>query len=219
MSPRTLPELWADAVDADGVTPTAEELAQLDALGAALHTAADDDDEAAALADLLAAPAAPAPPATLRDRLMRQWTPASRFALLLDRVTELLELPRETVAGLLEGIDRPESWEKGAFEGLSLFHLPRAPRHANAIVGFVRLAAGAGFPEHDHLGLETVLVLQGAIEDSEGHIYRVGDTATASPGLVHHFRAAPFVDLVYLVIVERGISIGGHVIGPEDPDM
>jgi len=218
MSPRTLSDLWADALDAEGVQADSDDAAVLEDRLDPLQTAADDDDEAAALSELLV-PALTTPPSTLRDRLMRQWTPGSRFALVLDAVTDLLDLPREIVADLLAGIDKPESWEPGPFEGLALYHLPRAPRHANAIVGFVRLAAGAVFPEHEHLGQETVLVVQGGIDDSEGSQFRVGDISRLPAGTAHHFRAAPHVDLVYLAIVDRGISIGGHLFGPDDPGM
>jgi anti-sigma factor ChrR (cupin superfamily) len=81
--------------------------------------------------------------------------------------------------GLLEG-----GWEKLAFtpfrEGLEIFPiLDGAPALA-----VLRYAPGAVVPHHRHTGLESILVLDGAQEDEQGH-YPKGSLVLNQPGSSH----------------------------------
>lgn len=167
------------------------------------------DDAYAALP--LALPVA-TPPAELRARVLDEVARSSRFETLCGRVGGMLDLAREKARELLDWIDDAGRWIAGPTPSV-IIHLPGGPRVAHANCGFVKLAAGATFPLHRHLGNEWVLVLQGGFEDSDGTTLHRGDEAFKPAGSEHTFTALPGVDLVYLVVLETGIEV------PSDPSF
>ena len=150
----------------------------------------EDDGEALAAAALALPPAAP--PASLRARLLASAAaePAARFSRFLDRLAAMIDLARDKVAELVARIDDDAPWVSGP-AGTMLFHLPSGPRLEAQNVGFVRLPAGASFPQHRHDGWERVLCLQGSFVESDGS--------------EHSFSVLPGPDLVFLAILQRGI--------------
>jgi anti-sigma factor ChrR (cupin superfamily) len=192
----TLPEATAREVEAHlaRCNPCARELAVLDDVFAALP---------------LGLPPV-APPRALRDRIFAVVDGASRFETLVGRVAGMLDLARDRARELLAFIDDAARWVPGPASS-RLIHLEGGPAVAGANCGFVRLAAGAAFPHHRHLGEEHVLVLQGGFEDSDGATLHRGDEAFKTAGSEHAFTALPGVDLVYLVVLGGGIDI------PSDP--
>jgi putative transcriptional regulator len=87
---------------------------------------------------------------------------------------------------------------------------------SDSITGFVRLAEGAVFPEHEHLGTEHILVLHGRWQDGDA-IYGPGDYVEMSAGTSHSFNVCSGPDLLYLAVLHKGLRIDGIVIGPDDP--
>ena len=49
----------------------------------------------------------------------------------------------------------------------------------------IRFKAGGTSIPHEHLGYEEFVVLKGAIEDSDGTVYRTGDCVSLAPGSRH----------------------------------
>jgi predicted ChrR family anti-sigma factor len=192
----TLAEAQAREVEAhlQRCNPCARELAVLDEIFASLP---------------LALPPAAASRA-LRERILAAVAGESRFEGLVGRVAGMLDVAREGARELLGWIDDAARWIQGPGPS-TLIHLPGGPAVAAANCGFVRVAAGATFPAHRHLGEEHVLVLQGGFEDSEGATLHRGDEAYKPAGSEHSFTALPGVDLVYLVVLTGGIEI------PSDP--
>lgn len=149
-----------------------------------------------------------APPPGLRARLLATAVrPEHRFAPFAARFARLIDVAHERARELLTSLARPEVWQ-GFLPGVELVHLEGGPAVAGADVGFVRVAAGAVFPEHRHLGEERVIVLQGAYIDSDGAVVRAGDTLTLPAGSSHSFVAAPGPDLIYAVVV-GGVEFPG----------
>lgn len=216
MSTRRFHDLFDRLLAGEESGELTEELRSAD-LPAPAATSAVEEDEDEALALLLLPDAASRAPG--RGRLLGTLTPLNRFALHVSSLVELLRLPLETVEDLVSRIDVEESWEPGPFPGLSLYHLPRSPELQDCIVGFVKLGAGLPFPEHEHHGEETVLVVQGTIHDSGGLSLGIGDICRMPEGTSHQFSAGAQCDLIYLAIVRNGISVGGKLIGPDDPNM
>lgn len=176
----------------------------------------DEDLEALGAATLGAASPAP----ELRARLLASATLAHRFDRFAAGAAELLDVDEATARSLLDGIADPSSWHGSPVPGVELYDLAGGPAVADAIRGFVRMQAGAAFPEHEHLGDETVLVVQGSFEDGvSGEVHRAGDVVRKAAGTRHDFLVRPGPDLVYLVVLPTGVRIGDQVIGPNDPDL
>jgi quercetin dioxygenase-like cupin family protein len=64
--------------------------------------------------------------------------------------------------------------------------------------GLVRLAKGAAFPPHQHLGQEIACVLEGVLL-LEGKPFHPGSIIESAPGSMHEFFAGPARDLVFIV--------------------
>ncbi|MGE0785546.1 MAG: cupin domain-containing protein [Sandaracinaceae bacterium] len=142
----------------------------------------------------------------------------SRFERFATATAELLDVDEDTARQLLERIDDPSAWYVSALPVMSLIDLDGGPRVADAIRGFVRLAAGVHFPEHQHHGDEAVLIIQGSLEEvGTQRIYRAGDIARMPAGSTHSFIVRPGPDMVHLLVVQKGLSIAGQSYGPDDP--
>ena len=132
-------------------------------------------------------------------------------------VSELLLLDADGARRHLDALGDPTAWTPGFLPGMMLFHVRGGPLLAPAITGFVRVAAGECFPEHEHLGVESVVVLQGSYWDVSG-IVRAGDRVTQPAGSRHSFTVRPGPDLLYLAVVESGLRIGDRLLEPGDPE-
>ena len=161
-------------------------------------------------------PEALEPSDSLRDRVLRSAEPGARFERFAARVAALLEVAEEQAGRLLAAVDDAASWEV-AGPGVELFHIEGGPSVANAVTGFVRVAPGAVFPPHRHVGDEVVLVIQGGYRDSDGTEHGLGAQVPGAAGHEHHLRALDGPPLIYLAIVQEGVELDGEVIGPGDP--
>jgi quercetin dioxygenase-like cupin family protein len=177
------------------------------------------------LVDLALALPAAAPAPSLLDRLLTSVRSSNRFERFVDRVGALTDLAGGASEALLRAIDDDTRWIDGPGEGLRLFHIEGGPRTENAIVGFVGVAPGGAFPKHQHLGVESMLVLQGGVVDDSGREYLVGDELHMTPGSVHTLRAiAELAPLVYLVVAHDGVNFDPgdddeSYVSPTDPRM
>jgi anti-sigma factor ChrR (cupin superfamily) len=100
---------------------------------------------------------------------------------------------------------------------MELLHVEGGPRVKGAITGFVRLGSGVSFPEHEHLGDEEVLILQGSCVDSIDHrVSRAGDRVRMPCGTVHSFSVREGPDLVYLAVVGTGLRVNGQELLAHD---
>lgn len=167
---------------------------------------------------LLATSPDAAPSPDLWARLRQSVRETHRFGDLEARCAELLDVDPSTAAALLLSIDRAASWQAGPAPEVSLLHVRGGPRVEGAVTGFVRIGHGGVFPDHEHVGDETVLILQGACED-DGAVYRPGDVARRGPGGPHSVRQVGPIELVYLAVVEGGVVIDGERMGPDDPRL
>lgn len=192
-----------------------------DALLRELAEGGEDDLETAAALALLAPDVAP-PPA-MRDRIGRAVAAAHRFDDLEETIASLVDLPIERTRALLLSIDAPKesaAWQRAEWmssPGIDLLHFEGGPAVAGAITGFVRVPSGTAFPEHEHVGDEAVLVMQGAFRDSDGSVHGRGEVVRMPGGSYHSLEAIGPVVLVYLAVVRAGVRIAGELLEPSDP--
>jgi putative transcriptional regulator len=166
---------------------------------------------AAGLLHLSEALPAVVPSAGLRERILDGALTEGRLARFAGAVAELLDVGLDKAKALLERIDDPAAWSH-ELPGISFLWVDGGPRVAAAVRGFVRVSAGQEFPEHEHLGDEITLVLQGGFEDVErGRVFRPGEIDRMPPGTSHGFRALPGgPDLVKLAVVQTGLRALGQ---------
>lgn len=151
----------------------------------------------------------PVAPATdLRARLLATAArPEHRWAPFTARLARMIDVAHERARELLAAIVRADVWHR-VVPGVELLHLQGGPAVAGADVGFVRVAPGEAFPEHRHLGVERVLILQGGYVDNLGQTARAGDFVELPPGSSHGFVALPGADLIYAVVAD-GLEFPG----------
>ncbi len=160
------------------------------------------------------------PPAKLRARILDAASAEGRLSRFADAAAQMLDLSHAAAQALLDKVDNPAVWEPGLVEGMQLFHVQGGPRTQGAITGFVRIASGAGFPEHEHLGDEEVLIVQGTCLDSvDGKVFRPGDRVRMSAGSEHSFEVRPGPDFLYLAVVFDGIRVGDQQLRADDPRL
>lgn len=153
-----------------------------------------------------------------RDALLAGLTLEGRLDRFAERAADMLDVDVVTAKKLLDGAARAEGYEPSPFPGVKLHHISGGPKVAGSITGFVRIEAGAEFPDHDHLGEETVLIVQGSCLDMPGgEIFRPGDVVRGAPGGKHSVVARPGPDLVYLAVLAGGLEVGGQIMRPDDP--
>lgn len=152
-----------------------------------------------------------APSPALRARLLDAARSEGRLARFASAVAELLDVGIDKAKALLESIDDPAAWSH-ELPGISFLWVEGGPRVAAAVRGFVRVQAGTEFPDHEHLGDERVLVLQGGFEDLQrGRVFRPGDADLMPAGTSHAYRAlADGPDLVKLAVVQTGLRALGQ---------
>lgn len=158
-----------------------------------------------------------APPVDLRNRLMASIDGTHRFGAFEDRFAELSDLPGSVASLLLGRVDDSIHWSKLDAPGVELFHFDGGPKLRDAITGFVRMKVGAIFPTHEHMGEESVLILQGALRDDDGEVYGPGDEIQMSAHSSHSFSAVGDIPLLFVAIVMKGLTINGQFIPPGDP--
>jgi hypothetical protein len=152
------------------------------------------------------------PPAMLRDRLLSTVSrPRLRFAPLYGSLGNLFDLGDLDLAAIFEQAATPGAWTKTPIPGTELIHLQCGPKVANADNGLVRIKAGMGFPHHRHLGIERVLVLDGAYRDApSGKLFGPGDLHEMAADTAHSYQALPGSDLLLAVSVVSGVDVDGY---------
>jgi len=133
-----------------------------------------------------------------------------RFVAFVSRVARALEVGEGIARRLLAGIDVASSWVAGPSPSSRLYHIEPGPGilAVGGIAGFVKVDAGAAFPNHKHLGPEHVLVLQGGFTDADGRDYVSGDDSHMAAGTSHAFVAHAGEPLIYLAVIRGKVEFG-----------
>jgi quercetin dioxygenase-like cupin family protein len=178
------------------------------------------DGTPSARADLIAAIAEivePIPPApSLRQRLVDGIRVGGRLHRFAPAVARLLDLTEERARALLDALDHRDAWEDPGIPGVGFAWVEGGPAAERCVRGFVRVESGRTFPEHEHVGTERVLVLQGTLTDSvTGERFAPGSIIERPPGTTHAFDVTVGgPDLLQLSVVEEGVILGGVRMNP-----
>lgn len=174
------------------------------------------------LAELFACVAADLPTVEpspdLRERLLRSAAPRSRLQGVVDALARFVDLTKEAAAALLATVDDATRWNASPWAGVEVFHIDPGPRLAGAEVGFVRMTPGARFPWHGHDGEEQNLVLQGALQVSDGQIVGPGEMYPGAPDIQHDFVALEGPDLILVAVLQCNLLFtDGTKYGRHEP--
>jgi hypothetical protein len=138
------------------------------------------------------------------------------YAPFVRRAAELLAVSQQAMTELFAAIDDVERWMPGHVPGLELFHIEAGAGLEAAITGFVRLAPGAAFPAHRHVGHEDVLVLAGSFVHDGVEVAAGMEAPMAADTL--HAVVAGAQGCLYLGVTRDGLAFEGEApIGPDDP--
>ncbi len=136
-------------------------------------------------ADLITSLAPVDPDPSVRARLLAAIAGDAGAATdLVARVAALFDLAASRARAVLAWVDEPRRWIALA-PGVDGAGLTPGPAQAGATCGLLRLAAGATFPWHAHLGEEVALVVSGGARMSDGRQVRSGDEVLADASLEH----------------------------------
>lgn len=121
------------------------------------------------------------------------------------RLNELAGLPEPVRGMAAEALSR-SGWRFAAF-GISTLPLVRED---SMVAELIRIEPGAGVAQHDHLGREYTLVLQGAFNDGLGTFER-GDVSARGPGDQHRPRALEGEVCFTLAVSEAPMVFGNFL--------
>jgi hypothetical protein len=150
-------------------------------------------------------------PAGFRERLLDAALPDQRLARYAQPIAALLDIDLTAAQALIARIDDASAWI-AFLPGISLLPAPAGPLALGALRGFVRVRAGVEFPEHEHLGDEAVMIMQGYYSDDvTGEVFGPGDTPRMAVDTRHSFRVfADGPDLLGLVVAQGGLRAQGQ---------
>jgi putative transcriptional regulator len=122
-----------------------------------------------------------------------------------NRLSELAGLPEPVRAMAADALSRG-GWRFAAF-GISSLPLVR---EGDMKAELIRIEPGAGVAQHDHLGREYTLVLQGAYNDGLATFAR-GDVSARGPGELHRPRALEGEVCFTLAVSEAPMLFGNFL--------
>lgn len=185
---------------------------ELDAFERDVHDAAAVDlGLTAMIGDLASTP----PSAHARARMLDAARPEDRLARYAEPMAALLGMDPAAALAHIARIDDPSAWFE-FLPGISLLPVRGGERAKGSLSGFVRVRAGVEFPEHEHLGEEAVMIMQGYYADSvTGAVFGPGETPRQQVDTRHAFRVlADGPDLLGLVVAYGGLRAQGRDFPP-----
>jgi len=145
--------------------------------------------------------------AALRGRLLEETSRApERYAPFTRALSELYDLPRSDIRKLLERSAEPSAWRMSGLPGIRKLPVRAGAGRDGAQAYLVKLSAGVRFPEHQHEGLETALILAGSYTESTGKQFSTGDLHLMEPGTAHSFTIATGEDCIAATLLHGGLN-------------
>lgn len=152
------------------------------------------------------APDAPAP--SVRARLLGSVAPgATPFERFAQQVAELFTVTLDGARAALARLDDAAAW-RPLLPGIDCIRVSGSKNPAEPQCAFVRVAPGATFPWHRHLGEERSFVLHGGAHLSDGRDLRPGDLLVVDESIEHDFVIEGDAPCIFAV------RSSGMVLGP-----
>jgi quercetin dioxygenase-like cupin family protein len=98
-------------------------------------------------------------------------------------------------------------WRRCAFADVRLLPVAGGPRVAGATCFLVYGQQGLTFPRHRHRGEEWTLVLQGWVEEENGHCWGPGDLLHRAVGSLHALHAVGTAPCICAIVDAGGFEI------------
>lgn len=150
------------------------------------------------------------PSTQLKDSIFShiEKTGIEKFSGLINRLTSFFQLPVSRIKEVLETTNDTNLsvWDKTTIEGAYLHHFKAGGNLSGAHCGLIYLEPGNEITEHEHLGEEQMLVLQGEVTTSDGKTYQVGEIAISDGGTSHTLTAGKNSACIFAVIANGGVD-------------
>jgi mannose-6-phosphate isomerase-like protein (cupin superfamily) len=154
------------------------------------------------------------PPPNVKARLLAS-VGQGRFETFSERMGKLFDVTLERAREFLGLIERPASWEPQPVPGIFLVHFDGGPAYAAADCGFIRLAPGAIFPPHKHLGEEVTIILSGKVRDAvNNRVIGPGEEYVQPVGSEHYLINEGPEDCIFAARAMNGIEVAGAPARP-----
>jgi hypothetical protein len=114
-----------------------------------------------------------------------------RLARFGEALARFFDFSEAEASKLLARIDVAEEWMEGPDVGISVLPVETGPGASNALASLVRLPPGVTLGEHEHVGREQLLVLEGGFADSLGHVVWPGEKLEMAVGSSHSMWGLP----------------------------
>ncbi len=170
------------------------------------------------LSDALSDAVAPeqiTPPTDIRSRLLADISQIAPYSLYHDKMAKILLGSKDALERELKAMPHPRTWVDGPIPRCRLYPCVADAAPRDAIRTLVLMESGSHFPEHEHLGDETVLILQGSLLHHDGKVSRPGEVLHMGKGTSHAFDVPEGLDLIYLAVVDKGLQIGDLLVSPD----
>jgi anti-sigma factor ChrR (cupin superfamily) len=153
---------------------------------------------------------------SLKERLLSSVQGATPMLSYVGEVAAMLDLSRAQARSYLKELENEESWERSEIPGVYYRPVERpSAMGQDEKAAFVKILPGHGFPHHEHLDEEAILILQGRCLDtgnsemlSEGSLQFAGSEYEHS-AVVPEDEPVP---VIYLAVIRGGIKVGDEVM-------
>jgi len=153
-------------------------------------------------------PKAPPEP-SVRARIVDAIEGPLRWAPFAGRVAKLWDLERGEADALLQRATQLGGWGPGPLAGMHVLPVMPGARVQSATAMFLRGDAGTHFPNHEHLGEEHLLVLEGAFVNDDGSVVEQGDDDVRAAASTHAFDVTAEGPCVCAYLLYGGFKILG----------
>ncbi len=152
------------------------------------------------------------PPADLRSRILQDVSAIAPYSLYHKDIAGVLGGTEEALRKELASMPHPSTWTTGPIPRCRLFPCVADGAPRDAIRTLVLMESGSRFPLHEHLGDETIVIVQGSMQLEDGQVHRPGEILRMASGTSHAFDVPVGLDLIYLALVDQGLQIGDQRI-------
>ncbi len=133
---------------------------------------------------------------------------AEKFSGFIPRLSRFFNLSTERIKEILDSVKDVNLplWDKAMIEGAYLHHFKAGGEISEAHCGLIYLEPGTQITEHEHLGEEKMLVIQGEVTTSDGKTYLPGEVAISDEGTSHTLKAGKDSVCIFAVIANGGVD-------------